>query len=723
VSVLQSPAQQHRIYRFGEFEYSVRTAELHKNGKLVRLQQQPLRVLLVLLEYTGDVVTREELRERIWPGDSVSDFDNSLRVAINKLRQALGDGTESPQYIETLPRRGYRWIYPVTVHGPAPSGADTEYRLVEEPGDRQLGHSNVHDIVGGNSSWAKKLLLTLTLVVAALGAGLVLRRPAQMPDPKLLPLTTYPGLEYMPAISPDGKRVAFAWTGPSITGSYAVYVKGISDDRARKLTETPSGASDGDPVWAPDGKSVYFFRRGGAQSGVHVASLDGKLARLVTPTALSGRRLRRSRFDVSPDGRSIVFPDAIDEQGTAALFLLDLSTMQRRQITRPPADSEGDGDPAFSHDGKTVAFQRDSLDSQQLYLWSNLQGERRVVSDNFIGDFIDGIAWTADDQELILGGQELRRVAVSSGPSTVNKIAYIPSPATFPAVRGTDLAFVQATVNANIWKLDLKDEVHVSGEPVQFIASTRQQAAPSFSPDGSSIAFQSDRSGTWEIWLCNRDGSEPVQLTHFGGPLTGTPRWSPDSKQVAFDSRVDGISQIYVVPAGGGNPRQLTVDGAGGEVPSWSRDGKWIYYSSVRNGEAKVWKVPAEGGVPQPVTKGPGIYAVESFDRKYLYFSRDSHNPVVWRIPVRGGTEEPVPGLPKPFDTSHWALASSGIYLVDANGDLQFFQFDRGTTTKVYHDPRFITDWSMAVSNDGREVIWAQIDDRAADLMLVKNFH
>ena len=122
--VVRSPSHLDRIFRFGEFEFSVRAGELRRNGEVVRLQYQPLRVLVVLLEYSGELVTREEIRERAWSNDSVQDFDNSLRVAVAKLRQAFGDDADDPRYIETLPRRGYRWLYPVTVHEIKPNVID-----------------------------------------------------------------------------------------------------------------------------------------------------------------------------------------------------------------------------------------------------------------------------------------------------------------------------------------------------------------------------------------------------------------------------------------------------------------------------------------------------------------------------------------------------------------------------------------------------------------------
>jgi Tol biopolymer transport system component len=284
------------------------------------------------------------------------------------------------------------------------------------------------------------------------------------------------------------------------------------------------------------------------------------------------------------------------------------------------------------------------------------------------------------------------------------------------------LAYVQSTANANIWKLDLRDSTHAAGEPTKLISSTQQQAAASFSPDASRIAFQSDRSGDWEIWICDRDGSNAIQLTHFRGAPTGTPRWSPDGKLIAFDSRANGISQIFVVPPEGGEPRQITTDSMGGQVPAWSHDGKWIYYSTIRSSAANVWRLPVAGGPPQPVTSNSGLYAVESLDGKYLYYSRSSADSTIWRIPLSGGVEERISGVPKPFDPSHWVIVGKGIYVIDGDGDLYFYRFSDESVIKVVHDARFITDWSMAVSPNEREIVWAQIDARQSDLMLVENF-
>jgi Tol biopolymer transport system component/DNA-binding winged helix-turn-helix (wHTH) protein len=556
MQVVRPPTDLDRIFRFGDFEYSVRAGELRRNGEVVRLQYQPLRVLLALLEYPGEVVTRDEIRERAWPDDSVQDFDNSLRVAVAKLRQAFGDDADNPQYIETLPRRGYRWLCPVTVHDIPPN-------LIEPAADREFPHGGIPrtqtlplgerpDSISPAPTRGrillKRVLVSLALWAIVMASIWFLRPGPPLTDQVVVPLTTYPGLENMPALSPDGSQVAFAWTGTNPQDPYSVYVKRIGEDGARRITETPSGASDANPVWTPDGSSVLFFRRAGApNSGIYVAPSQGGQARQLLPVSLSSRRVRRARFDLSPDGKTLVYPDHVPEQKTIALFVLNLQTMKSRQLTYPPPDTEGDGDPVFSHDGQNVAYQRAIADLQQVYVVPTAGGVAQLLTDDNHVD-LDGLAWTADDKQILLGSPQLRRISSTKGAQIPTVVSYVPGPVLFPSLRGNRLAYSLAWNNANIWKLDLSGPSRASGSPTKLITSTRQQAAASFSPDSSQIAFQSDRSGDWEIWKSNRDGSNAVQLTHYRGPLTGTPRWSPDGREIAFDTRSNGKSEIYAIP-------------------------------------------------------------------------------------------------------------------------------------------------------------------------------
>ena len=192
----------------------------------------------------------------------------------------------------------------------------------------------------------------------------------------------------------------------------------------------------------------------------------------------------------------------------------------------------------------------------------------------------------------------------------------------------------------NIWRLDGLSTDYKSGKPRKpLIASTRDDESPQYSPDGKKILFVSDRSGTWEFWICDSEGHNAFPLASDG--KVGAANWSPDGQRIAFDSADQGTFQIYVMSAEGGVPRQLTTESSNHVMPSWSRDGRWIYFGSDQSGDLQVWKIPSAGGQAVQLTQKGGFPALESPDGKFLYYSKKqtSTAPGFWRVPVEGGEE------------------------------------------------------------------------------------
>jgi len=247
---------------------------------------------------------------------------------------------------------------------------------------------------------------------------------------------------------------------------------------------------------------------------------------------------------------------------------------------------------------------------------------------------------------------------------------------------------------------------------------------PQFSPDGTNIAFASDRSGdAVEIWLARADGSGLVQMTSLLGRHQGTPRWSPDGRWIAFDSeRSDGRWEIYAVDASGGRPRRIVPDASDAHAPSWSRDGKWVYFRSDRTGRTEIWRVPFAGGPLERVTASGGFVAFESADGKILFYIKFGSSPLFAK-PLSGGPERQV--LPWISERA-FVPVEDGIYYIGRRGDdrkwpLEFFQFSSNTSRLLTRIEGF-PDIGLSVSPDRKTILFSKSVSNGANLMMIEDF-
>lgn len=324
------------------------------------------------------------------------------------------------------------------------------------------------------------------------------------------------------------------------------------------------------------------------------------------------------------------------------------------------------------------------------------------------------------------------RVPLEGGPP--EPLAGAGDNARQPAVspKGNYLAYLFERSDTNIWRIPGPNAKDKSLAPTKLIESTRNEGSPRYAPDGKKIAFASDRTGGTEVWVCDSEGRNPIQLTKFGGHA-GAPRWSPDGEEILLDARPEGSSDIYVVGVEGGSPRRLTNEPSADIMPIWSRDGQWIYFGSDRSGDWKIWRLPAAGGPAETLTKGPG-YGPLAADEQFLYYTRASgvaargaNEPGVWRVPLDGGEEVRIidQGLPGTI-----AVINDGIahfaFQARPNPTIDFYSFATGKWTNLLSIERakaFSFAGRLSVSPDGQWVVYSQTDQTVNDIMLVENFH
>jgi Tol biopolymer transport system component/DNA-binding winged helix-turn-helix (wHTH) protein len=743
-----------RVIRFGVFELDVRSGELRKSGVRIGLQVQPLKLLECLLEHPGEVVTRDELRRRLWPDDTFVDFEQGVNAAVKRLRETLADSAESPRFVETLPRRGYRFIAPVERDGardaesPAPAavpGASVASVPAVSPPAIEDAALLAHVTAPRSSRWRRAAIgMSVVGIVSAVSgwAWLFGRTPpgaaASPLPPHVMPLTTLAGSEDGPTFSPDGSHVAFAWEGDAQDNS-DIYVTLVGSSEVRRLTT--DAARDFAPQWSPDGRQIAYVR---ANTGM------SQQVRLMSSLGGSDRML--SDFPVwapiawSPDGRYIaagraIVPDAVGHGN--GIHIIPVAAGEPRPLT-PVEGAANDWSPAFSPDGRRIAYAsckdwqyRSNCHVQVQDLDASFapSGPPRRLTRRSFWTF-SGLTWSRDATFIVFSAREgglihLWRVD-ADGAGQPERIDMAGIDVTFPVMArvGERLAYSRSSEDEDLYHF----EPPGSARPIA--QSSLKDTNAQFSPDGRRIAFCSARSGdALEIWVAGADGSRPERLTRGPGTWQCSPSWSPDGTRIAFDSRADdGTWHVWTIGVEGGVPQQITAHAGDQARPTWSRDGRWIYFMWKRDGADDIWRTRGPGGPVERVTQGGSVTAArESPDGTGVWYKRDLGEAPLFFQPLVGGAARLVVPC---VAAARFSVGPDGVYYMPCppagsrshDGAIRVLNPTTGqerlfaTLTEVLWPASGRTDGCFAISPDGRTLLYSRLVNRGADLMLIKNF-
>ena len=570
-------------------------------------------------------------------------------------------------------------------------------------------------------------------MVAVVAAALWQLRPPSLiegPKARVLPITRLAGEEQWPAFSPDGEQVAFSWSGEK-NDNADIYIILVGGTEVRRVTT--STAEDYAPSWSPDGRRIAFLRKNGRTARIHVVSPlggpDPAIADFPVAAAWASEDTA-SRISWSPDGRYIVAGrDRSAKDAAPGIYLIPMSGGEPRAISRPTPPAH-DISPVYSPNGRRLAYSSCDVRCDVRVIDVNATGspssEPRTATPRSLAE-IGGLAWSRDGRSIVFSGfgpdpAGLWRVAVD-GRRDLERIELAGDHAQHPAtVASRDrLAFSRYSWEAHIYRFDpaLPDE--------RIAPSSSSEGDPSFSPDGRRLAFTSHRSGDVAIWVAGADGSAPQQLTRSTGDWQGSPSWSPDGRTIAFDLfDANRHVHIWTVDADGGPPRQVTNDPGDQIAPTWSVDGQWIYFSARHGGEPDIWRVRPTGGPPQRVTRtGSGFRVFESLDASVLYQPKEGNAPLLL-LPRDGGASRVVAACVR---NAAFAIARRAVFYVACDGEMSpslhvvdLVSRDDRTVGRLDHFPPDTSHVNLAVSSDGKTVLYRGLVRKGGDLMLIDNF-
>jgi Tol biopolymer transport system component/DNA-binding winged helix-turn-helix (wHTH) protein len=664
------PAGVGETLRFGVFAVDRKTGELRRNGVKVRLQDQPLQILLALLERPGEVVTREELRGRLWPDDTFVDFEHSINTAVRRLRDALGDSAENPRFVETVARRGYRFLAPVSG---APELSVPPKLVVASPHPARLW-------------WILGAVAAALLVGVIVGFHAASSRPTRADNISERRLTANaPELPVKDGvISPDGKYLAF--TDPS-----GFYLRQVDTGETHALN-LPLGLNARPRSWFPDGTHLLVTW---AESSTEPESIWEISVMGGTPRKLIAQGAWPS---LSPDGSTIAYLASATQFKEVAL---------NKEIWLARSDGEGNrrlmgggddvfGPPVWAPDGRHLAFMRGKFIMGMPFIRCQLEtlnvatGERNVQLS--IAGLRPTVAW-APDGRLIYSRAEtvpnqndsnLWALRVDRDGRTLDsptRLTHGTGEASAISItnEGKRLAFFRQAVEPDVYVADLEANGTKLSAVRRLTLDVRADLPYSWTPDSKSVIFTSDRNGPFNVFRQGVHDAEPEVLIRSQEDLS-IPRLSPDGKSIIYlitpsnDASASSNSRLMRAPLAGGPP-QLVLEGPGisnqqcAQLPSTV-----CIFSRFEPGHEQFFYFDPEKGLGEEIKKAE-ILSINAYDfnwslspdGKTLATARREgvrENPSIRILPLGDGEEKliPVPGWAG-VGSIDWAADSKSIWV------------------------------------------------------------
>jgi Tol biopolymer transport system component/DNA-binding winged helix-turn-helix (wHTH) protein len=626
-----------------------------------RLTSKAAAVLIELVRHAGDTVTRDTLLERVW-ADRVTTPD-VLTQAIKELRRAFGDDAKPSRYIETIPKVGYRLLVAVSPVDAGPLAADAAAQATAG-NDPELVTSRPATMLPSraNLTW---LWLATAVAIAAIGAwlwrsgaiGAHDARRWSVRDPKSV--TSDPGSERRPSVSPDATRVAYVQFEQA-DGVDRIVMRATGQSQSVHLT-TDSDTFEEMPVWSPDGSQIAFERLGKDSCTMYIVSSVGGTEREVGPC----RDYLVNYFDWTPDSKALITAqNPGGNSGNMVLTRWDLASGTRQPLQYERTADEQDLEAHYSPDGRFIAFRRGLAPYSDLCVMPAAGGAVRQLTQ--LHSRIRGLAWTQDSSGLIFASNHDGHFAlytIALGGGEVHPLGV--GPAEYPAAaRAGDLVAyeIPRTSSRLAWvALGVDDAV-----PELLAKSTGSDSSPAFAPDGHRIAFVSDRSGTQQLWLYDFSTLQVSALTEFRDALPINPVWSADGAHLLVTVR--GKDQPGLVEIDLASRRQRNVSKPGQDVLSGTYGPEAGSYVLVVGGSSRENQlVLLEHAGRDDERQMPLAVGIEHMEldpaARRVYYTRNSQRGLFARD-LGGGDEKPVTPLIESSLADGWRVVDGRIWYV-----------------------------------------------------------
>lgn len=704
--------------RIGDCRFDPRSHEIERAGVLVRLPRKQSLLLWALAKAAPEVLTRQSLIDTVWDRRIVEEA--VLSRAIAELRRALDDDPREPRYIETIPKSGYRlrasvslWIEPEPAQPSASAtpalDLPTTSAASSTPALRRPGQ--------------KAALLALVLLALFWLTRTQFGPPAEQSgsEPgfsvaelsRIRPLTSDPGYEYRADLSADGRWLVYTQSdrdgGPS-----RLWFQDIDGQHTESLT--PAGTHEFRPALSPDGKLVAFQRMGESGCELHIRTISvtssRKLADCGTPVGSPAW---------SADQRFLVFTAVAEPEHAAGLSQVNLQTGAIVPLTRPSLAAGPDRDAEWVPKQRALTFAR-GYDGEQLLLRIDLDALTAEPTMLFDAGRLQGHAWNPDGSQVLVASDAAGyRSLILLAPNGQRLLTLNTRGAQYPVWAGNgELVFELAQYDANIERIELSE-----GGPTiaPIIASTRYDASPIASPDGSLLAFVSTREDFEHVYVADPNGQNIKRLEFANGARWSRPSFSPDGRFVlATGYDPDNVDWIYRFDRLRAHSERLDELGAHASGARYCPDAScFVYMRRDREGGRSLCQFSTgTGQPPQPIANTDGVEHFEWAGDDLILKRRNQSGFMLLDGPDFVHSESVLSAL-EPITTSAWTTRQNHVYVVlrdSGSNVLKRADLETGTITTLAEgiDADAVGP-SLAVSANGQTIWFARTASMQIDLM------
>jgi len=700
------------VFRIGEWIIEGNSNRIVKNDLEIKLEPKVMQVLLCLIEHQGKTVSKDDLFVQVWAGIYVT--ENSLNRSISLLRKAFDDDPQNPRFIETISKKGYRLIV-----------------AAEKVGEVNLnGQKNSPPVARIEKTpppeKPARLLLGIALtslsvaIVSFLGWYSTSKVEANLPAVKtfaeIKPITATQGFERYPAFSPDQRKIVYVGVDRQ-KDRWRIFLKDCETNQRKALTTSPEVKRY--PRFSPDGKNIAFTKGTDEWAGIFIVPITGgEEVELIKSKIIYG-------LDWSPDGKWLVYTGKASAADPFSVYLLSLDTRQTHQLVTREAGAYLYKYPAFSPDGKWIAYCRvDAIKNQDVFVVPVAGGKpRRVTAEN---KEIYGLDWSPDGESVYYNSDHRRNIYrqnvfdIESKPQLLIPNMNITSEHLDISPNGQHVLLEQWTYLTNIYEIVLGDG-DIKTEPQKLISSSnRSDWNAQLSPSGKWFAFLSNRSGSNELWISDNEGSHLTRLTSLDLFYESTHGWSPDGQTIAFTQHKNGNYEIHTINTQDKSSKRLVKNGVN---PVYSRDGQWIYFASNRSGAWQIWKIPAMGGTAARLTQNGGWRAGEAPDGR-LYFSKPDH-PGIWRLDDRS-QEVLIIKESSEYDNTNWRILKEGIFFIKRMEKnkyplIAFYEFSGKSIREITNlKPHSFRIRGISLAANASRLLFTRVDRRECNIVQIE---